>query len=120
MITVIAYHPLGFEIRVDQEDPAKIEATVSWLLNHDYRARVGYDLTPEGLPICPRHRVPLTKREKQGDIWFSHNVGSADDPIWCRGYQSKTSPGWDIANGNGAAPTELPGTPEETVNNLLS
>lgn len=51
--------------------------------------------TPEGLPICRKHGVPMRRREKQGDVWFSHNVGDEDAPCYCRGYAGKDSPGWD-------------------------
>jgi hypothetical protein len=40
--------------------------------------------TPEGDPICPKHLVPMKKREKQGDVWHSHNVGTEAEPCYCR------------------------------------
>lgn len=56
-----------------------------------------YDLTPEGDPICPRHRVAMTKREKQGDVWYSHQVTTANnEQLFCRGYASKSGPGWYV------------------------
>lgn len=51
--------------------------------------------TPEGLPICPRHGVAMKRREKQGDVWHSHNLGDEDHPLYCRGYAGKESPGWE-------------------------
>jgi hypothetical protein len=43
--------------------------------------------TPEGLPICPKHGVPMQKREKQGDTWYSHKVlGEDGRDYYCRGY----------------------------------
>ena len=51
--------------------------------------------TPEGLPICPKHRVPMRKRERQGDTWYSHNAGAEGEELWCRGYAGKDSPGWE-------------------------
>ena len=51
--------------------------------------------TPEGLPICRKHAVAMKAREKQGDMWHSHNVGTEKDPLWCRGYAGKDSPGWE-------------------------
>jgi hypothetical protein len=54
-----------------------------------------WQTTPEGLPICPKHHVPMRRREKQGDVWYSHNVGSDGEEVYCRGYPSKESPGWE-------------------------
>ncbi len=59
------------------------------------RAATGWQLTPEGLPICPKHGAPMKERSKQGDVWHSHNVGTEDNPLWCRGYPGKESPGWE-------------------------
>lgn len=105
-VIIVAYHSLGFEVQFPGE-PEKLEAQIAWLLAHGYRSHRGFQYTPDGLPICPRHGVPMLKREKQGDKWFSHNMGAAEDPIWCRGYSHTSSPGWDIrepaAAGNGSA-----------------
>lgn len=60
--------------------------------------------TPEGEPICPKHGAVMPLREKQGDTWHSHNVGTEDTPIYCRGYASKNSPGWDYAEQPAQAP----------------
>ena len=55
-----------------------------------------WSYTPDGLPICPRHGAPMKKREKQGDIWYSHVVTAPDgDDLYCRGYHGKDSPGYD-------------------------
>jgi len=57
-----------------------------------------FQYTPEGNPICPRHNVPMRKREKQGDTWYSHTVTDpvTGESLYCRGYASKNSPGWNI------------------------
>lgn len=69
--------------------------------------RSAWATTPEGLPICPRHGVPMTKREKQGDTWYSHSVEDpkTGDRLFCRGYPGKSSPGWDVTP---ATPPERP------------
>lgn len=54
-----------------------------------------FDKTPEGLPICPKHRVAMTKREKNGDTWYSHKVLVAGRELYCRGYACNSSPGFD-------------------------
>jgi hypothetical protein len=50
---------------------------------------------PDGTPLCPKHRAPMKLREKQGDQWYSHNVGTKDAPVYCRGYHGKDSPGYE-------------------------
>ncbi len=50
---------------------------------------------PDGTPICPKHHAPMRAREKQGDTWYSHNVGTRDAPIYCKGYHGKDSPGYE-------------------------
>lgn len=50
---------------------------------------------PDGTPICPKHHAPMRLREKQGDSWYSHNVGTKEQPIYCKGYHGKDSPGYD-------------------------
>jgi hypothetical protein len=50
---------------------------------------------PDGTPICPKHHAPMRQREKQGDLWWSHNVGTKDAPVYCKGYHGKDSPGYD-------------------------
>ncbi len=58
-------------------------------------APIQWSYTPEGLPICPKHGAPMKKREKQGDCWHSHNLGTEGQPLYCRGYPGKESPGYD-------------------------
>lgn len=50
---------------------------------------------PDGTPICPKHHAPMRQREKQGDSWWSHNVGTKDAPVYCKGYHGKDSPGYE-------------------------
>jgi hypothetical protein len=51
---------------------------------------------PDGTPICPKHHSPMRAREKQGDTWYSHNVGTKEQPIYCKGYHGKDSPGYEV------------------------
>lgn len=40
---------------------------------------------PDG-KICPLHSAKMTRREKQGDVWYSHKAYSPDGAeYWCRG-----------------------------------
>lgn len=50
---------------------------------------------PDGRVLCPKHGVPMKKREKQGQSWYSHNVGTEDDACYCKGYPGPDSPGYD-------------------------
>lgn len=55
-----------------------------------------WNYTPEGLPICPKHGVPMKKREKQGDTWYSHvAIDDQGEELYCRGYHGKDSPGYE-------------------------
>lgn len=51
---------------------------------------------PDGSVLCPKHGAAMRKREKQGDEWYSHNMGTEDHPMYCRGYPGKESPGYDV------------------------
>jgi hypothetical protein len=53
---------------------------------------------PDGTPICPKHHTPMRLRERQGDKWWSHNVGKGEDgkDIYCKGYAGKDSPGYEV------------------------
>lgn len=95
-LTIIAYTAEGYEIRF-QAEANNIAQVLNWVRQQGLRPRQGFEWTPEGLPICPKHGTPMAKREKQGDTWYSHNI-SADDEIYCRGYPGKSSPGWDYGS----------------------
>jgi hypothetical protein len=47
-----------------------------------------FQWTPDGRPICPKHGVPMEKREKQGDAWYSHRIFDphTGEEKYCRGY----------------------------------
>jgi hypothetical protein len=58
---------------------------------------VVYQTTPDGLPVCPRHGVPMRRREKQGDEWHSHKViDPHGQELYCRGYDGPDSPGYRV------------------------
>jgi hypothetical protein len=92
--------PIDFELI---PEPGQLAKSIAFLEAHGYRPapmgedKKGFEYTPEGLPICPRHGEPMRKREKQGDTWYSHTVddGRGHD-LYCRGYKSKNSPGWEV------------------------
>lgn len=64
----------------------------------DHKTPHQYQQTPDGLPICPKHGVPMQKREKQGDTWFSHKVTDANgNDQYCRGHAGPNSPGYQAS-----------------------
>lgn len=97
MSTIIAIHPSGFEVRFEVE-LTEINEMIRKLEKRHYRPNRELAYTAEGLPICPRHGVPMSKREKQGDTWYSHKITDPEtgQEVYCRGYASPSSPGYDI------------------------
>lgn len=107
MPTIIAFHPSGFEIRFDVtlDD---IPSMITKLSKRHYQPSRTIVYTADGLPLCPKHGVPMQKREKQGDTWHSHKLA---DPLtgevtYCRGYAGPSSPGYAIEP-NSPAPTPV-------------
>ena len=109
MPTIIAYHPAGFEVRFEVE-LKEISEMVLKLEKRRYRPSREVQMTPDGLPICPRHGVPMTERKKQGDIWFSHKVVDpvSGETYYCRGYPGPSSPGYEINPTPPHRPSEQP------------
>ena len=96
-ITIIAFHPTGYELHI----PVTFEelpATMRRLAARGYTPSRESVLTAEGLPICPRHGVPMQQRNRNGDLWFSHKMVHPEtgETVYCRGYASTSSPGYDI------------------------
>ena len=96
-ITIIAFHPTGYELHI----PVTFEelpGTMRRLAARGYTPSREPILTAEGLPICPHHGVPMQQRNKQGDNWFSHKLVHPEtgETMYCRGYASASSPGYDI------------------------
>ena len=96
-ITLIAFHPTGYELHI----PVTFEelpSTMRRLAARGYTPSREPVLTAEGLPICPRHGVPMKQRNRQGDIWFSHKMVHPEtgETVYCRGYASASSPGYDL------------------------
>ena len=54
------------------------------------------DDLPDGWKLCKKHGAPMRPRNKQNEHWHSHNVGTADNPCWCKGYPGADSPGYGI------------------------
>lgn len=103
-ITIHTINPNGWPVDFEiTPEPGRLDEALIKLAGWGYspaptaEAARGFQYTPEGDPICPKHGEVMRKREKQGDTWHSHGV--ADDQgnkHYCRGYASKNSPGWSI------------------------
>lgn len=101
-ISVSAVHPTGFLVRMQFTSEEDLDTTIADLLQRGYRptagAGDGWQRTAEGTPLCPKHKVPMRLRQKQGDEWWSHQVVDArtGEELFCRGYHGPQSPGWVV------------------------
>jgi len=93
--TVEAFDTSGYRVTF-RTTAARVVSVTKWLEKRGFTPERTPKTTPDGTPICPKHGVPMRKREKQGDEWYSHNMGTEDDPWWCRGHKHATSPGWEV------------------------
>ena len=94
-LVIHAVHPAGFPIDIDLEpgEQEKVDTIVDRLLSQGYRApTAAWPTGPDGKPLCPRHRVAMSAREKQGDTWYSHRLITASgEERYCRGYATGRS-----------------------------
>jgi hypothetical protein len=94
MPTIHARHPSGFLIALDDIDRNRIDAAIDWLTEHGYTPDLpgdGWRRTPDGLPICGKHGLVMSRRERQGDEWFSHKViDPHGQEKYCRGYPTSS------------------------------
>jgi hypothetical protein len=103
-LTVTAVHPTGFAVTFDLQglSLADLDTVLRDLVALGWRPATSGDTwqrTPDGLPLCPKHRVVMRQREKQGDTWYSHAVvhPQTGEELWCRGYDAgPSSPGWGV------------------------
>ena len=76
----------------------KIRESIHYLKRHGVEfppAPLVFERTADGLPICPKHQVPMRLREKQGDSWHSHTCYDASGAkVFCKGYAGPDSPGY--------------------------
>jgi hypothetical protein len=101
-VTLHLMHPEGYPITVtlDPSEAATIvsqleqltptmETLLRGLKSQGYRPPTGaWPTGPDGAPLCLKHGgLPMVKREKQGDTWYSHRVVTAQgEERYCRGY----------------------------------
>lgn len=87
--------PVNISVKVDINLLPRLIARLMELGLEPIERPLRFDMTAEGNPICPRHRVPMRKRGKQGDAWFSHQVvDEQGESKWCRGYHGPSSEGY--------------------------
>jgi hypothetical protein len=109
-LVILARHVSGFEIHVAVSSLDELDAAIVDLQRRDCRptsgSADGWQRTPEGLPLCPKHGVPMRARLKQGDEWHSHSVVDTptDEVLYCRGYRSPSSPGYELSGDPEARP----------------
>lgn len=73
----------------------KLQAAIDWLhdngaaptssaTNGNGNGHGGAGAAPE---ICPTHHVAMQRREKNGDVWYSHKAVNPETgaEYWCRG-----------------------------------
>jgi hypothetical protein len=89
--TIETISPRGYKVSFESHDCDRLAALLeavelaeTYLAQHGYGFTGEFPKTPEGAPICPIHGVPMRKREKQGDTWWSHRLGNGNE--FCRGY----------------------------------
>ena len=91
IVQIHARHPSGFAVTVAVPSLDAVDAMIVRLQQQGYRparAGDGWQRTPDGLPLCPKHGAVMTKREKQVDAWYSHRVVDphTGEERYCRGY----------------------------------
>lgn len=73
----------------------KLETAIEWLQGHGAAATVAGNGNGNGTQggdsetkICAIHGAKMRRREKQGDIWYSHRAFDENgNEYWCRGEQ---------------------------------
>ena|SRR2546426_10517217 len=108
-LTITALHPSGFQVCVQVPSLEDLDAAIADLLQRGCRPATGgdgYARTPAGEPLCPRHQVVMKLRSKQHEEWWSHRVihPQTGEELWCKGYKSSSSPGWEIEGTDDAHP----------------
>jgi hypothetical protein len=80
----------GYPVSVGFELPlAQVQRAVGRLRKYGITPQASdWQRTPEGEPICPAHNVVMQRREKQGDVWWSHKVlDNEGRERYCRGHR---------------------------------
>lgn len=108
-LTLTAVHPSGFEVCLHVSSLEALDATIADLLQRGYRparAGDGWQRTPAGEPVCPKHQAVMRLRNKQNQEWWSHRVihRETGEELFCKGYRSPSSPGWEIEDTDAANP----------------
>jgi len=92
MIRIRAKHPSGFDVMLDAPSLEAADTLIKQLLDMGYKpiasanGATEFPRLPDGTFLCPKHGMPLRKREKQGDSWLSHALQRGDQTLYCRGH----------------------------------
>ena len=92
-ITIHTIHRGGYPVDIELEpaEGEKIDTIIERLMAQGYRApSSSWPTGPDGAPLCLKHGgVIMTRREKQGDQWWSHRVVTpGGEELYCRGVPS--------------------------------
>jgi len=71
----------------------KLKQAIAWLSEHGAEptepvaGNANGNGAPAGPEICPIHHVAMKRREKNGDVWYSHQAVNPEtgEEYWCRG-----------------------------------
>ena len=90
----------GFEWHLSLEAPLdmlpKLVNRLTQIGASPIYAPINIPTNGDGVPVCPKHWVAMSKHTKQGDTWHSHATYDAHGKkSYCRGYAGPDSPGWD-------------------------
>lgn len=88
-----------------------IDTAITDLFRRGYRPAASGDgrpCTPQDVPQCPTHRVPMEQRDTYGDTWYAPQVPDprTGTPLACRGAADPSSPGWAVAEARADAAEE--------------
>lgn len=114
-VTIHAKSPDGFHVVLSVASMDDCGGMIKQLLRAGYEpwpsaaegSAAAWPTAPDGqTPMCPKHRMPLRRREKQGDSWLSHAVQRGEQTLYCRGhpYGPHESDGFFVDLPTGTAP----------------
>ena len=88
--------PVEVEFEVGPDESGD-DALVELYKQDGFLPRIEFDRDGDGSPICPKHRVPMRRREQHGDQWHSHILVDFEGKreLWCRGFPGPLSAGFD-------------------------
>jgi hypothetical protein len=100
MVHITYRHPLGFELLIDCASVEAADAMIRKLVQQGYTpgasngGAIDWPKGPDGSPLCLKHNALMEKRERQGDVWYSHKIRDPQTgaELYCRGVRHHASP----------------------------